>query len=201
MLPVDLPPLDLDTVQEHLEAWVQEECAAADVEVRALGLAPQVLDNAVRIDWSGNPCHTRPLLELTVTQPDKVRTLTVQPRMSIWLPVPVAAADTLAGQTVHTTSGTAQIQDIVGTPLSGTWTARTAVSAGDPITDAVVEPELLARRGDSVDIVLNRGGLILRAQGQLLQDGKRGDRVAVTNSATRTTIRGVLVDSNLVEVP
>ena len=201
MLPADLPPVDLDAVQQHLESWAQQACAAETVEVHSVALAPQVLEGAVRVDWSGDPCHTRPSLELTVTTAEKVRTLTVQPRLTVWVPVPVAAHAVDAGERVTTTSGTARIQDIVGAPVSGAWTARVALTAGEPVTDAVVEPELLARRGDSVEIVLNRGGLTLRAQGQLLQDGRRGDRVSVTNSATRTTVRGVLVASTRVEVP
>ena len=36
MLPADLPPVDLDAVQQHLESWAQQACAAETVEVLEL---------------------------------------------------------------------------------------------------------------------------------------------------------------------
>jgi flagella basal body P-ring formation protein FlgA len=64
----------------------------------------------------------------------------------------------------------------------------------------MVQRPLDLTSGQAVSIRVTRGAIVLSAPGRLLQDARIGDRVVVANEATRTTVRGVLISADLVEV-
>lgn len=189
-------------VEEALVAFVTERCAADEVRVEALGIAPDRLPEGATWLWSGEPCRRRPTLRLVAVR-DEVTVLstTVQPVLEVLVRAPVTAADVEAGARLETVWGQVPVETLIGTPLEGTWEARVALPAGTPVTDRVVRPVPAARQGDAVDVVVERGALRLSAPGTLLGDATVGEAVFVVNQATRVRLRGVLVDAHTVQLP
>ena len=194
----DLPPVP--EVESALVEFVTERCEAVGVEVLHLGVQAHTLHGAT-VHWTGNPCQTRPELQLLVTRGDRLSELLVRPRLAITIEVPVAEQFATAGELVSIVRGTARIGEFHGRPVDdGEWLARTDLKPGTPLTDSVVMPPIHAHTGDAVEIALVRGALIVTASGTLLQSARIGDTVQVANRATGLAQRGVLVSAKRVEI-
>jgi flagella basal body P-ring formation protein FlgA len=125
----------------------------------------------------------------------------VKPSYTVTVQTPVATTDTLAGHVVDYEMGVADLHDVRGTPVGqGTWRARTSVQAGTPITLSLVAPLPDAPRGEAITLVVTRGTLRIEADGELLNDAHLGDSVRALNHATHATVRGILVQPDIVEV-
>ncbi|QJU57442.1 flagellar basal body P-ring formation protein FlgA [Sphingomonas sp. AP4-R1] len=59
-------------------------------------------------------------------------------------------------------------------------------------TRATERPTPLVKRGDAIVIAVRSGALLITAHGKALSDGAMGDRVRVTNDATRRTLQAVV---------
>jgi flagella basal body P-ring formation protein FlgA len=200
MVPVDLPPEP--PAVASLIAWVEETCNAARVEVAHLGVANEVVAEG-DLHWSGDPCRERPRLRVSVVKDGVLRTeLSLRPALSIWMNTPVATHTIAPGQPVSTAPGVARMGALVGEPLlaEGPWTAKISIDKGEPVSASMVQRPLDLTSGQAVSIRVTRGAIVLSAPGRLLQDARIGDRVVVANEATRTTVRGVLISADLVEV-
>jgi flagella basal body P-ring formation protein FlgA len=194
----DLPPVEY--AEQALVEWVDKNCEAASVRVIHLGLAESAIANA-ELFWAGDPCKPRPELVLSVSRPQGLTRLKIRPLLEITVPVIVASQAAAPGDTVTWQSGTALLETLVAAPVSGgTWQARTAIAAGQALTEAVVHPPLAARRGDGVEIVFVTGPLRITASGHLMQNGRLGDTVQVANRATGVAQRGTLIAPDRVEI-
>ncbi len=195
----DLPPVvDVDA---SLSAWVEQVCDAEHVDVDWTGLdASRLPQGTQSLRWTGDPCRRRPTLRATaVRRSEAVARYTVQPELTAWVRVPVAATDLQAGEALDVGSGLVASHAIIGQPVSD-GVARVDIAAGDPLTTSVVALRMDAHTGSTVDLVVRRGALQISAPGRLLEGARRGDRVRVANAFTREGLLGILVDDTTVEV-
>jgi flagella basal body P-ring formation protein FlgA len=123
----------------------------------------------------------------------------VQPSLTLWVTVPVAARDLAAGEAIAVVDAEVDLAKVVGLPVRQ-GTARVAIAAGRPVLESMVGAQFDAINGSSVELVYVRGNLVIAAEGRLLEDAKLGDSVRVVNEASRAVARGVLVTSDRVEI-
>ena len=197
----DVPPAEL--VESSLADYAIDSCKAETVEVRWLGLAEERLPTAIQdIVWDGDPCRRRPDLRMTVVDAGKIDAqYTLRPSLVVSVRVPVANADFRPGDPVTANWGLVPIEKVQGTPItSGNWAARVNIDAGEPITDAVVEQPIDAKKGSAVTLQIVRGALTLNAPGSLLEDARIGESIRVVNEATHVALRGVLVAPDTVQL-
>lgn len=83
--------------------------------------------------------------------------------------------------------------------LSGR-TLRHAVAAGAPVTGEQFGAAAEVQRGAAVSLVVALPGIEIAAQGRALEDGARGARIQVMNSASRAVLEGVVVGPGRVRV-
>jgi flagella basal body P-ring formation protein FlgA len=196
MIPLDLPPTE--ALQSSLVSYVQEECAAEEVEVGWIGLDPNILPEGEFV-WQGDPCRSRPNLFLSVIRDHTIaRRLTLRPSLTIWVEAPVAGKDTPAGTPVQPIMGRVKLNKLVGDPVHEKWQARVFIAKGDPITTAVVNPIPDALNGTEIKLIVNVRTIVISAEGRLLEDGFIGDQVRVRNHATGNVMTGLLNDSGTV---
>jgi flagellar basal body P-ring formation protein FlgA len=69
--------------------------------------------------------------------------------------------------------------------------------AGTVLSPAMLEPELLIRRGQQVTMIARLAGIEVRSQGVALSDGRASSRIQVKNLNSAKVVEG-LVDSNSV---
>ncbi len=81
----------------------------------------------------------------------------------------------------------------------GQVTART-LSAGHALLPRQLRADTLVRRGDTVTLVAQRGGMAVRMQGEALGEGGAGARVRVQNARSRRIVEGTVVAAGLVEL-
>jgi flagella basal body P-ring formation protein FlgA len=70
--------------------------------------------------------------------------------------------------------------------------ASVGASVSAPQAGQIQRPAPLVKRGDAVLISVRSGALLITAPGRALSDGSMGDRVRVTNDATRRTLQAVV---------
>jgi len=73
----------------------------------------------------------------------------------------------------------------------GQQTTR-ALPAGVPISTLHLRTPPVVNRGNAVDFIFARGGVQLQGSGQALEDGVAGQQIRLLNTATRTTLVGVV---------
>lgn len=76
-------------------------------------------------------------------------------------------------------------------PPPATEATAPARPAAPPLR-AADRPAPLVKRGDAIVIAVRSGALTITAHGKALSDGAMGDRVRVTNDATRRTLQAVV---------
>jgi flagella basal body P-ring formation protein FlgA len=79
-------------------------------------------------------------------------------------------------------------------------TLRESVAPGTPITADQFGAAAMVARGHPVSLLVELPGLSITAQGRALEDGARGARVQVMNSASRAVLEGVVVGPGRVRV-
>jgi flagella basal body P-ring formation protein FlgA len=77
---------------------------------------------------------------------------------------------------------------------------KRGVSAGTLLSSDVLTRDLLVKRGQEVFLVLDVGGVAVRAPGLALADGGYADRVRVQNRTSLKVVEGVVESGNLVRV-
>lgn len=185
-----------DTVAAHLEV------APEDVEVQGLGalanLDPDV-ECGVQLPRVG-PVEG---IVQVVLYCGEARYST-RAVVSVWRTVPVAAWSVEAGDRVEYTMERVAGHRLRGeNPVepTGAFRARVDLNAGDPLTTARSSPWPDAPRGAEVLLVASSaGGLVVTANGQLLQDGWVDQPVGVLNLATRAVLQGTFRSDGTVVV-
>jgi len=78
--------------------------------------------------------------------------------------------------------------------------AQRNVGAGEVLDPHSVRPPPVVHRGQTVTLLVQHGGLNVRAPGVALTDAGRDERVTVRNTSTSRTVQGVVRSSGTVEV-
>lgn len=78
--------------------------------------------------------------------------------------------------------------------------ARRALAPGRPIQEHAIGRPIVAKRGESVNIVLREGAIAITAPGRLLEDGAEGELVRVINGVSNRTIQAYVVNAETVEI-
>ncbi|MDP2307131.1 MAG: flagella basal body P-ring formation protein FlgA [Pseudomonadota bacterium] len=181
-----------DTVAAHLEVPPE------DVDVQGVGALAGLPEDAacsVQLPQVGS---VEGIIQVVLYCGDEVsgeqRHLT-RAVVQVWRTVPVAAWSVEAGERVETTmervSGH-RLRGEIPVEAGGAYRARVDLAAGEPLTMSRAAPWPDAPRGADVLLVAGSegGGLVVTANGQLLQDGWVDKRVGVLNLATRAVLQG-----------
>jgi flagella basal body P-ring formation protein FlgA len=196
-----------DDVQREglaVQAHVADRLAipVEDVEVIHLGLVQGLSCGPEAIfSVSSSPGETfRRHADLRITgmeHEQECGSARVRASLRVWMTVPVAKVQTRAGDGVVLSKARLSLDEIDGNPVqvdSGTWEARVDLAAGEAVTTNRVRRMPDSRSGEVVLIEAGSGALRVTANGRLLQNGRVGDVVRVSNLATDQVVQGVLVE-------
>ncbi len=125
----------------------------------------------------------------------------VRPHVVVWREALVAATDARPGALLTTRTARVPSDRLRGETAvtTGVWRAVVSFHEGDPLTTARVETPPERLEGAAVELeAASAGRLSVRAPGELLQDARAGERVAVLNLATRAVQRGVYLGDGVV---
>lgn len=121
----------------------------------------------------------------------------VRMRAGVWTPVGVAARPISRGSEL--TSEDIVLSEAVawGPPAPRAiaqpgWTLRRAVETGDPLVTPTVEPPVMVRSGDQVELSFQRGAIALSVEGVALGTAREGERIRVRASTGRL-VQGIAV--------
>lgn len=87
-----------------------------------------------------------------------------------------------------------RIDDVVG------LRSKRAIGAGQTLHAGLLKRERLVRRGKTVSLIAEVGGLQVSMRGKALADGSRGDQVRVENLASGRVVSGLVAGDGLVKV-
>lgn len=86
------------------------------------------------------------------------------------------------------------IDDVVG------LVSRRLLSAGKPLTEALLEPPVVVHRGDTVVLTASGNGLTVKMPGTALSDGQAGQQISVRNSQSDRVVEGKVTGPGQVQV-
>jgi|GEM_PF-1938956 len=72
--------------------------------------------------------------------------------------------------------------------------------SGEVIVSSLVKRPPLIKRGDSITILAEVGGISVRAEGIALKSGSRGDRLPVQNIRSKQTLHSIVRDAHTVSI-
>ncbi len=137
-------------------------------------------------------------------------------RWTVYIPVtvvrrvPVLVLRHAAAREAHLTAGDVTIEKRTVTGLTVAFLGGPAelanrrlertLPAGTALTVDMFEPDLIVRRGQDVTLVVQAGGIEVRAAGRALQDATAGSRLKVVNLSSQKVIEGVAESSDIVRV-
>lgn len=82
----------------------------------------------------------------------------------------------------------------------GSWRLRRPLDAGAALAREALEPAPVVRRGQTVTLVSQAGGIDVRATGEALADAAPGQRVRIRNLGSLKIVDGLAVESGQVRV-
>ena len=77
---------------------------------------------------------------------------------------------------------------------------RRNINAGTALSADMLEAPLLVRRGDTVMLTAERGGVSIRQQGTAMEDGESGRQIAVRNTSSNRVVQAVVTGRGEVRV-
>ena len=77
---------------------------------------------------------------------------------------------------------------------------RTAIAAGQILTESMFVTIPMVKRGDSVTVVFDDGKIRVSTLGQSLGSGSKGDRIRVMNTDSRAELLAEIVDAKTVRI-
>lgn len=78
--------------------------------------------------------------------------------------------------------------------------ARRNIKAGQILTPNLIKARKLVLRGQHITIVVQKGGLNLRAKGKALMDGQKGQTIKVKNLSSKKLIYAQVVSEGVVKI-
>ena len=205
---------DVDDIANTAEAFVLDRAAASggQTSASAAALDPRVRLAACDVPLTGG---LRPGARIGPRTVVAVRCDGARPwrlfvpvevsvRTQVWTarhPLPrghlLAAEDLVADERDVSRMNSGYISDIntlIGQRL------RSSVLAGRALTLQLVEADKLIRRGQSVTLAVNAGGIEIRMIGTALMDGGMGQRIRVENVNSGRVVEGIVRSREVVEV-
>jgi flagella basal body P-ring formation protein FlgA len=77
---------------------------------------------------------------------------------------------------------------------------KRSISANIPVVENMIEMSRVVKRGSRVVLVIDHGGLSIKAAGKIKEKGYVGMAVRAVNLSSRREVVGVLIDENTVKV-
>ena len=77
---------------------------------------------------------------------------------------------------------------------------RRNINAGTALSADMLEAPVLVRRGDTVMLTAERGGVSIRQQGTAMEDGESGRQIAVRNTSSNRVVQAVVTARGEVRV-
>lgn len=78
--------------------------------------------------------------------------------------------------------------------------AKRNIKAGQILTPNMVKAQKLVLRGQHITILVQKGGLNLRAKGKALMDGKEGQMIKVANLSSKKLIYAQVISEGIVKI-
>lgn len=182
-------------LEDAIRAAVAERLAAdpGDVVISEVSADPAVPDDAawtIRLpDYRFGNGH------VAVQAEAGAHRLRLNPKVTLYGLLPVVDAEIPQGAVVTYTLERRPLADLRGgAPIDPalTWDATVPLHRGRVLTSGIVRRHPDLREGTEVQLVAIRGGLVVTAPGQLLDDALLGTPVSVLNLATKAELRGTL---------
>jgi flagella basal body P-ring formation protein FlgA len=126
-----------------------------------------------------------------------------RPTVAIWKELPVMSKSYSAGEEVKVELKRSRYDQIRGSLVSidqGPWVARRNINKGAFLTQDVVRKMPTNLNGDRVKISVEKGSLSITAEGKLMSDAFKGEKVRVLSFATDTIVEGVLIEEGKVKL-
>jgi len=79
--------------------------------------------------------------------------------------------------------------NVIGRESVVGMTAQSPIAAGDDLRQAQIRPEPLVRQGETVELILDRGGVAVTLRGTAREDGIQGEMIYVRNELDGRLIR------------
>ncbi|MGM0578352.1 MAG: flagellar basal body P-ring formation chaperone FlgA [Myxococcota bacterium] len=126
-------------------------------------------------------------------------------RIEVKVPTVVATRDLPRGHVLETGDVTVELRErsrdgLSEADLAVGRVARRAVRADQPLSQRWLRSPRVLSRGDAVDVVVRRSGVVIETSGRALQSGGVGDRVRVEVEATGRVVHGTVRSAHEVEV-
>ncbi|NJD20986.1 MAG: flagellar basal body P-ring formation protein FlgA [Gemmatimonadetes bacterium] len=131
--------------------------------------------------------------------------LALKVRAGVWKSVTVAARDLPRDHTVRADDlrSAAEVRwgepDERETPSPEGWSTRRLVREGEPLVEPAVQPPLLVRPGQSLEVVWRRGAVSVKAAGRAAGSAALGGTVLVRTDSGRR-LQGRVVGPGVVDV-
>ena len=205
---------------ERVAGWVRDYLQrtipwpAEDVEIRQLAGLRDLRLPAGRYTYTvrprpGEDFLGRTPLEVTV-QPAHGRRVRfwVTAEIAVLAPVVVARHPLARFREIGPSDVTVERRDLAGVPRDACRSVdevvgkrtRTAVGAGETLARSRIEAPPLVRRGDRVTVTVENDRLRVTTMGEVLENGRAGDRIRVRNLRSRKELYGEVVDQRTVRV-
>ena len=157
---------------------------------------PEALDISRKSDASG-PLHQRVLVRCHAARP---WTLYVPVTVKMSQEVLVAKYDLRPGQPLRAADVTRKTMPVDGfrrsyldtLALSDGLTPRRPIAAGSPLSRSDLQAVRLIKRGSKVRLINQGHGIKIQAQGIALDNGAKGERIAVKNERSNRIVYGTV---------
>ncbi|MEE2827849.1 MAG: flagellar basal body P-ring formation chaperone FlgA [Myxococcota bacterium] len=187
------------------------EVEVYDLQIRGKVEVPSAAKLTVRLqtdgneDWLGRMAATAELLD----DGRSLGTVRVLCDISARAQVAILRSPVARGQTIKTSDVTTVLREADGMPsglvldpanLVGR-VAKRDLALNKMVTQSDLTERADAPRNHPVTLLVRNGGLKVTSPGVLRKEAQIGDLVEVLSTATRTTVYGILLTRDLVEVP
>ena len=140
-------------------------------------------------------------INLKVSCESKARwSIYVPVEVSLFRPVVISVIPVARGTTLD--SGHLELREMNVSRLNGIYfsdfadvagmQARRTLKAGMPIIAQHIEPPIIIKRGESVVMTAEGGGLIVRIPGIALRDGRKGQQISVRNKQSNRIVEATV---------
>jgi flagellar basal body P-ring formation protein FlgA len=199
-------------IEEHLQKMIQDPTKRVEVQefrgnekftVPRGKLFCQILlpDHAVR---GGNLSGTM----VFSTQGQEVKKLRINARVDIYANVWVARQQLSKHHEIQKEDIVVENRNIallpqdVLTEEKEIWGKRTTLSVNgrEVLRGSMVEVPPLVKKGDRVILLVENDQFRITAPGEAQENGRKGDRVKLTNLSTKKEVTGKVIDANTVQI-
>jgi flagella basal body P-ring formation protein FlgA len=199
-----------EVILEHLGRSEPYVSGVYELVSVASATAPTLPEGAITYRFvpqpSSNPNYLTGVILISVDGREAGR-LRTSAQIDLRLPAVVAARDLPRGHVLaeedlsesHVSYAQAK-GTLTGIPQVVGQTLKTTVRLGAPIRDRDLVKTSMVRKGETVTIIAQGGGLKISALGLSRQDGSLGQTISVVNQDSKKTISAKVIGPGMVEV-